>query len=70
MKVEFAHGDEKLVEKELAKSKPLLLTVHDGEALLQIVISEREFRVSGDGGATRLGTWEIDLAIPRVNERQ
>ena len=52
-----------------ARSNPLILRVDDGDAFLQIEISQSKLQVSGDGGATRRGTWELDLVIPRVNEK-
>lgn len=60
---------EVIAQGDRPKSSPLILRVDEGEAFLQIEIWEREFRVTGDGGATRRGTWELELALPRVNEK-
>lgn len=58
-----------LAEGSQPKKDPLIFYVKEGEAFLQLEITERELRLTGDGGATRIGTWEVELAVPRVKER-
>lgn len=70
MDVALTSKDGRVISKtQERKTDPLILRVDDGDAFLQIEISQREFRVTGDGGATRRSTWEIELAVPRVNEK-
>ena len=68
MDFSLTNGADVIASGDQAKSKPLILRVDEGEAFLQIEISQSKLEVHGDGGATRRGTWELDLTIPRVNE--
>lgn len=58
-------GDEPLFEGKVPK-KGVILRIEDGDAEIQFEVTERETRVSGDGG--RNGSWEIELAVPRLKE--
>lgn len=69
MEVKLTGPDITHWEGEVRKSKPLILRVDDGDAFIQVEISQSKLEVHGDGGATRRGTWEIDLVVPRVNEK-
>jgi hypothetical protein len=60
---------ETLFESELPKSKPVILTIWDGDAHIQFEITQSQLRVNGDGGATRRSTWDLDLCLPRLNEK-
>lgn len=52
------------------KAEPLILNITDGDAHIQVEIKERSLWISGDGGTARRGTWDVELFIPRVNERK
>lgn len=70
MDVALTGKDGRVISKtQERKSEPLILNVVDGDAMLQIEISELEFRITGDGGSSRKRNWEIELAVPRVNEK-
>lgn len=58
-----------IAEGSQPKTDPLILRIDEGEAFLQLEITQSELRLTGDGGATRAGTWEVELAVPRVKER-
>lgn len=65
MKVRLMKGTEEVHRDEsFAKSKPLVLRVVDDEAYLQLEITDKEIRLTGDGGAHKRRAWEIELALP------
>lgn len=69
MEFEVVQDGETKAQGTAVKGKMLVLRVNDGEAWLQLEISEREFRLAGDGGTGRRRTWECEVAIPRSGER-
>jgi hypothetical protein len=72
MKVVLSGGEgqvQKLIE-EWPNSKGLVLRIDDGEAFLQLEVNTKEVRLTGDGGAHKRQSWEIEVAVPRVKEKR
>lgn len=70
MEFEVSQDQEVKAQGRVAKGRMLLIRVKDGDAWVQLEISQRELRLVGDGGAEQRRTWECEIAIPRVNERR
>lgn len=61
------------VQKRISKwpkGKGLVLRIDDGDAFLQLEVNNSEIRLTGDGGAHKRNTWEIEVAVPRVKEKR
>lgn len=69
MDFKVIQAGEEVAAGQCPKSDTLVFQATEGTAFLQVEISERELRITGDGGASRRGVWELEVAIPRVNER-
>lgn len=59
-------GKESPLYEGKVPSAGFILRAEEGEAHLQLEVTQREIRVGGDGGGN--SSWEIEVAVPRLKE--